>query len=145
MTAKLSASADGTKVTIGTAAEDALQIDATAKTIAALAPYLLKGDIQEQNLAANGYVKLASGLIIQWGKTSGAAAVRNVTFPIPFPNAVLTVVCTTENGAPQTASNMVSASAHAPTVSGFSAAAWVLSGASPAFTTAPCNWLAIGH
>jgi hypothetical protein len=39
MTAKLSASADGTKVTIGTAAEDALQIDATAKTIKALAPY----------------------------------------------------------------------------------------------------------
>jgi len=40
MTAKLSASADGTKVTIGTTAEDALQIDATAKTIKALAPYL---------------------------------------------------------------------------------------------------------
>jgi hypothetical protein len=39
MTAKLTASADGTKVTIGTAAEDALQIDSTAKTIAALAPY----------------------------------------------------------------------------------------------------------
>ena len=39
MTAKFSASADGTKVTIGTAAEDALQIDATAKTIKALAPY----------------------------------------------------------------------------------------------------------
>ena len=42
MTAKLSASADGTKVTIGTAAEDALQIDATAKTIKALAPYSLQ-------------------------------------------------------------------------------------------------------
>ena len=42
MTAKLTASADGTKVTIGTAAEDALQIDATAKTISALAPYALE-------------------------------------------------------------------------------------------------------
>lgn len=39
MTAKLTVSADGTKVTLGTAAEDALQIDATAKTIKALAPY----------------------------------------------------------------------------------------------------------
>lgn len=41
MTAKITADAIGTKVTIGTAAEDALQIDATAKTIAALAPYKL--------------------------------------------------------------------------------------------------------
>ena len=43
MTAKLSASADGTKVTIGTAAEDALQIDAVAKTITAVAPYNIGG------------------------------------------------------------------------------------------------------
>jgi Chaperone of endosialidase len=42
MTAKLTASADGTKVTIGTAAEDALQIDATAKTIAAVSPYVMQ-------------------------------------------------------------------------------------------------------
>jgi len=44
MTAKLSASADGTKVTIGTAAENALQIDATAKTVKALAPYQMNGN-----------------------------------------------------------------------------------------------------
>jgi len=42
MTAKFSASADGSKVTIGNAAEDALQIDATAKTIKALAPYAIQ-------------------------------------------------------------------------------------------------------
>jgi hypothetical protein len=41
MTAKLTASADGSKVLIGTAAEDALEIDATAKTIKALSPYSL--------------------------------------------------------------------------------------------------------
>jgi len=41
MSAKLTASADGTKVLLGTAAENALQIDSTAKTIAALAPYSL--------------------------------------------------------------------------------------------------------
>lgn len=35
--------------------------------------------------AANGYTKLPSGLIIQWGSTQAAT----VTFPIPFPNAVL--------------------------------------------------------
>lgn len=85
MTAKFSASADGTKVNIGNAAEDALQIDSTAKTIKALAPYLLKGDIAAQSLAQKGYVKLASGLIIQWGIQSFAAGVANVTFPIAFP------------------------------------------------------------
>lgn len=41
MTAKFTASVDGTKVTLGTAAEDALQIDSVAKTVSALAPYLL--------------------------------------------------------------------------------------------------------
>ncbi len=44
MTAKITADASGTKVTIGTAAEDALQIDATAKTIKALSPYKLSAD-----------------------------------------------------------------------------------------------------
>ena len=46
MTAKFSASSDGTKVTIGNAAEDALQIDSTAKTIKALAPYVLSAPVQ---------------------------------------------------------------------------------------------------
>lgn len=42
MTAKITADATGTKVIIGTAAENALQIDATAKTIKALSPYKLE-------------------------------------------------------------------------------------------------------
>lgn len=41
MTTKIASSADGTKVLIGTAAEDALQIDATAKTIKGLNSYYL--------------------------------------------------------------------------------------------------------
>jgi hypothetical protein len=44
MTAKLSASADGTKVTIGTAAEDALQIDTVTKKVAAISPYIIEGN-----------------------------------------------------------------------------------------------------
>jgi len=94
MTAKLTASADGSKVLIGNAAEDALEIDATAKTIAALAPYLLKGDIEEQLLAPNGYVKFASGLVIQWGKSAEptAALTGTVTYPIPFPTGVTCIV-----------------------------------------------------
>jgi hypothetical protein len=53
MTAKLTASADGSKVLIGTAAEDALQIDATAKTIKALAPYKLNPQQTWVNETAN--------------------------------------------------------------------------------------------
>lgn len=37
------------------------------------------------SLAASGYQKLPSGLIIQWGTTTAA----NVTFPIAFPTALL--------------------------------------------------------
>jgi microcystin-dependent protein len=44
MTAKITADADGTKVLIGNAAENALEIDSAAKTIKALAPYLFNAD-----------------------------------------------------------------------------------------------------
>ena len=56
MTAKITASADGTKVNIGTAAEDALQIDATAKTIAGTATYsfLLRDYADDAAAAAGG-------------------------------------------------------------------------------------------
>lgn len=41
-------------------------------------------------IAANGYVTLASGLIIQWGPTGTVASSRSstpITFPLAFPNA----------------------------------------------------------
>lgn len=48
---------------------------------------------QGQSLAANGYVKLPGGLIIQWG--TGSIAVdgngQSITYPIPFPNGVLSL------------------------------------------------------
>jgi hypothetical protein len=57
MTAKIGASADNTKVTIGNAAEMALEIDSVAKTIKALAPY---------QMAGNGPAFAASGLLQQF-------------------------------------------------------------------------------
>ena len=81
MTAKLNASADGTKVTIGTSAEDALQIDTTAKTIAALAGYLLIGG-PEVVSGTNGIsLKFPDGTLIFLGKISvtPAAFSRDVT------------------------------------------------------------------
>jgi len=44
MSAKITASADGTTVTFGTAAENALQINATAKTIKPVSPYQMAGN-----------------------------------------------------------------------------------------------------
>lgn len=72
MTAKFSASADGTKVNIGTAAEDALQIDSTAKIIKALAPYTMApGSYANDSAAATAGVPIG-GLY----HTSGAVKVR---------------------------------------------------------------------
>lgn len=39
----------------------------------------------------NGWQRLPSGLIIQWGKVTTGAGVASWTFPISFPNAVLSI------------------------------------------------------
>jgi hypothetical protein len=43
------------------------------------------------SLAVNGYQKLPSGLIIQWGNDNSSTTSSTVTFPIAFPNAVYQV------------------------------------------------------
>jgi hypothetical protein len=45
-----------------------------------------------QSLAANGYVKLPNGFIIQWGTSTGSRAGYTVTFPLAFPTACRSVV-----------------------------------------------------
>lgn len=52
------------------------------------------------SLAANGYQKLPSGLIIQWGTTASTVAAGSVavTFPIAFPNAAFAAIATTIAG-----------------------------------------------
>jgi len=74
MTAKITADATGTKVLIGVAAEDSLQIDGTAKTVKALAPYAVGAQKVQLGSSAtpannftldasadNGTMKLARG------------------------------------------------------------------------------------
>ena len=144
MTAKFSASADGTKVTIGTAAENALQIDATAKTINPITPYVFGGG---QSLSANGYVKLPGGLIIQWGTTppilsgleSAAPGWGSGNFPIPFPTAILQLVGTVENNQQTTQQVTVVVAAPTPTQWSF--------GLSSSLTalSLPVRYIAIGY
>lgn len=98
MIVKFLASADGTKVNIGNAAEDALQIDSVAKTIKALAPYLLVGT--EVVSTANGVaIKFPDGTLIcvvtsavtpgAWAATSPAGGAFASfgglnSYPVPF-------------------------------------------------------------
>lgn len=52
------------------------------------------------SLSANGYQKLPSGLIIQWGYTviaTGGSVALNRTLPITFPNAILQVYGTSSS------------------------------------------------
>lgn len=42
----------------------------------------------------NGYQKLPSGLILQWGKYVGGSSNPTITFPLAFPSACYNVVCT---------------------------------------------------
>lgn len=52
-----------------------------------------KQGIVAGNLEANGWVKFADGLIVQWGTvTGGAVGWRNVSYPISFPSAVFILV-----------------------------------------------------
>ena len=58
-----------------------------------------------KSIATNGYIKLGSGFILQWGTMTNAStwsAVATVNFPTAFPHACLTVVCTLKAEASKT-------------------------------------------
>ena len=91
------------------------------------------------SLAANGYQRLPSGLIIQWGSSIGSTAVDvAVTFPIAFPSALYFV-------SGQIIQNVYNVHAvfttESETTAGFAFNA-VTPGGRNAY---PVNWFAIGH
>jgi len=57
------------------------------------------------NLAGNGYQKLASGFILQWGVVANVppSTATSITFPIAFPNAVFSVHATVDSNTPASA------------------------------------------
>lgn len=94
------------------------------------------------SLAANGYQKLPSGLIIQWGSGSlnytTAIQIVTITFPIAFPNACRAV----------TVGNfgvMPSGTGHRLSVESFIAASFVAGYTSPIAQSGIYSWIAIGN
>lgn len=92
-------------------------------------------------LTGNGYQKLPSGLILQWGQSlSNGSGIAAVVFAIPFPTALLVVNATeinTSNGAVTVTS---------PTVSGCQLNYWrPETGSVPASSGVTAGWLAIGY
>ena len=83
--------------------------------------------------SSNGYVKMANGLIIQWGRGETGESL-SVTFPIVFPSACLNVVVTANVNAD--GGNYVSASKVKTTST---------SGATLYVNAPNCYWIAIGY
>lgn len=78
------------------------------------------------NLATNGYQKLPSGLIIQWGNQVVTNVQTSYSYPIAFPNASLKVILTDGDAAAATitfGANVVSASQYSAICSSASALA----------------------
>lgn len=133
---------NGAGVTIGSLALNAG--DTVTLTWASVSGWvLIRGSAQLKyaavfgaSLAASGYQKLPSGLIIQWGNLTNSGTAGNptaVTFPVAFPNACRQVV----NTANTTNTTTASAWYDTATTTGFNSRASAASLVS--------SWIAIGN
>lgn len=85
-----------------------------------------------QSLAVSGYVKLAGGLIIQWGQASASVAGVTVTFPLAFPTNCQSVTNSFSNQTNPPCAEVASLG-----TTGFTA---IVSSGSPSM-----YWMAIGY
>ncbi|MDD2047331.1 phage tail protein [Pseudomonas putida] len=80
---------------LGVAATSATVLDANVSQFVVVGgQYRVFGGSGKAVLAVNGYQKMSSGLIIQWGLASGTVGALTATYPVAFPNAVLQLVAT---------------------------------------------------
>ncbi|MBP2643951.1 MAG: tail protein [Firmicutes bacterium] len=96
-------------------------------------------------LASSGYQKLPSGLILQWGTVDLTNGSKDVTFPIPFPNALFRVFVS-EVSAEQWGTSFFQV--HGPaneSKTGFTAKSLTWNGSSFSLATADVGYLAIGY
>jgi hypothetical protein len=93
------------------------------------------------SIGANGYQKLPSGLIIQWGVfVSSASADTSVTFPIAFPSACRSVTLGPIAGTP--AAYIATLTGSGGTTTGFVAGCWTTT---PTRAGTSVYWMAIGN
>lgn len=107
----------------------------------ALATMQMFADEFVASLVANGYQKLPSGLIIQWGSvaSSNAGAVV-VTLPVAFPNAGFQAFST-----PKDTFNGNASAADIISISQLKVSTWVVSSGGWVRTTTQIQWFAIGY
>ena len=92
------------------------------------------------SVSTNGWQRLPSGLIIQWGRDTATGANHTVTFPIPFPNACFSVtVSGLANGTYFIPYNRT------PTTTGYQQGFYATGGANGAATTWEGYYMAIGY
>ena len=110
---------------------------ATGTRSQAIATMQTFADEFASSLAASGYQKLPSGLIIQWGIAGAVAAGQSalVTFPISFPNVIWSIV-----PCGMSASNSTQ---YAPTVFGATAAGFNVGSTGSGYSN--ILWMAIGR
>lgn len=101
------------------------------------------------SFGGNGYQRLPSGLILQWGYVGAGAGTGNsdsVTFPIAFPNAHLGILLTVRHLVAGPSGGLETA--HVEDVAGqtgFTFSRRSHTGATTSGTTVPTYWLAIGY
>ena len=94
------------------------------------------------NLSGNGYQKLPSGLIIQWGsqsQTTDSNSNATYTFPAAFPNACFSVNCVSDS------SGCINFGVTQLSVSSFTVATKNADGSARDNTDTGCRFIAIGY
>jgi hypothetical protein len=117
----------------GGALTDVLTIDSNGKVTSAFDT--AAGQLQ---LVANGYVKFANGLILQWGGgTTSSGASVNVLYPIAFPGGVLSVQTQLIAG-----TNSFGSIFDTPSLTGFAMRGYSDAGS---LVSRDFRWLAVGY
>lgn len=105
---------------------------------------LWDGENIDQSFGVNGYQRMPSGLIMQWGQVAASGALADetmsVVFPIPFPNACFQAFGHDPNDV--LAATQYQVSAHAWTTTGMSLSYHRTGGVSNITTI---NWFALGN
>jgi hypothetical protein len=101
--------------------------------------------LDNKSLAASGYQKLPSGLIVQWGVGTTVDATGSVTFPIAFPTACRSIQITENSAAGWTSINHTVYGVHSRAAAGFSVMSFNWNGTTYVNSAGSFDYIAIGH